>query len=296
MSSKRSIKLVTLGLAGLLFALCGLHDRPARAFSSGPPAGYTGAPGEVDCTACHTSFEVNSGEGSVSISGLPDAYIPGQQVALTVTVDHSDGFLYGFQVTAIDETGKEAGDLVPTDVVNTQERSTTIDGQPRQYIEHTFSGTFPLVFNQRSWTFTWVAPATDVGPVTFYAAGNGADGNQEPTGDYIYTTSAQVSAAEFDLCIQDDSGAGQLSVNTSTGDYSFTNCNGSTASGTGNLTKKGCTLTLMHVTASHRVTVKIDTCVGRSTASVQTLGTGHTVTLTDRNIRNNSCVCDSMER
>ena len=296
MSSIRRIKLVTLGIAGLLFALCGLHDKPARAFSSGPPAGYTGAPDEVDCTACHTSFEVNSGEGSVSISGLPDAYLPGQQVAVTVTVNHPDGFLYGFQVTAIDETGKEAGDLVPTDVDNTQERSTTINGQPRQYIEHTFSGTFPLVFNQRSWTFTWVAPGTDVGPVTFYAAGNGADGNQEPTGDYIYTTSAQVAAAEFDLCIQDDSGAGQLSVNTVTGDYSFTNCNGLTTSGTGRLTKKGCTLTLQYVTTTQRLTAKIDTCARRASASVQALGAGLTVTIMDRDIRNNSCVCESMAR
>ena len=35
------------------------------AFSSGPPAGFAGAPGESDCTVCHASFTLNS---SASVS------------------------------------------------------------------------------------------------------------------------------------------------------------------------------------------------------------------------------------
>jgi hypothetical protein len=42
-----------------------------------------------------------------------------------------------------------------------------------------------------TWTFQWVPPATGApAAVTIYAAGNAANGNGDPTGDYIYTTSA----------------------------------------------------------------------------------------------------------
>ena len=51
----------------------------------GPPS-HTGAPGEANCTACHTSFPVNSGTGGVTITGLPANYRPGQVVPITVTV------------------------------------------------------------------------------------------------------------------------------------------------------------------------------------------------------------------
>jgi len=45
--------------------------------------------------------------------------------------------------------------------------------------EHTASGTFIGQQNGANWNFNWTAPATDVGPVTFYTAGNQAnnDGN-----------------------------------------------------------------------------------------------------------------------
>ena len=40
----------------------------------------------------------------------------------------------------------------------------------------------------------WTAPASEVqNPVTFYAAGNEANGDAMPQGDYIYTKTAQVS-------------------------------------------------------------------------------------------------------
>ena len=43
--------------------------------------------------------------------------------------------------------------------------------------------------------FTWTAPTTSVGEVTFYAAGNAANSNSLETGDFIYTTSLTVQAA-----------------------------------------------------------------------------------------------------
>ena len=36
---------------------------------------------------------------------------------------------------------------------------------------------------------TWTSPSTNEGPVTFYAAGNAANGNGSPSGDQIVTSS-----------------------------------------------------------------------------------------------------------
>jgi hypothetical protein len=34
---------------------------------------------------------------------------------------------------------------------------------------------------------TWTAPATDIGPVTIYVAAKAANGNDDDSGDHIYT-------------------------------------------------------------------------------------------------------------
>src|ERR1700760_2239562 len=54
----------------------------ARAFSSGPPAGYTHAPGEVDCSDCHTT---PTGSAGALTLNAPQHYTPGQTYDITVT-------------------------------------------------------------------------------------------------------------------------------------------------------------------------------------------------------------------
>jgi hypothetical protein len=288
MSSKKLLKLSLVSIALLAFVYCGLWDQPVQAFSSGPPPGHTNAPGEVNCTSCHSSFPLNSGEGSVTINGLPLNYAPGQEISLSVTTNQPDGFRYGFQLTAIDSTGAQAGTLVLTDTANTQLRTGTVDGDLRQYIEQTFDGAAPVEFDKRTWTFNWVAPASNVGPVTFYAAGNGADGNGETTNDFIYTSAATVG---FQFCIQDQSNGNVLSVNLATGEYQFINCQGVTLGGTATLTRKGCAVTLQHNTASGRLLARIDTCAKTGNATFQVLSPAATFSIVDKNTANNSCAC-----
>ncbi|MDP2361535.1 MAG: choice-of-anchor V domain-containing protein [bacterium] len=155
---------------------------PALAFgyASGPPNGLTGAPGEGTCIQCHDSFGLNSGSGLLTISG-PDEYEPGQTYPITVTLAHAGQSRWGFQMTPLD-----LGALLVTDFVNTQGSSTG----GNSYVKHTTTGTQAgTADGPVSWTCDWIAPATDVGPVTFYAAGNAANGNFSNSGDYIYTAS-----------------------------------------------------------------------------------------------------------
>lgn len=159
----------------------------AYAKITGPDAGYTDAPGDLgNCTACHDSFEVpNVGPGSANVSGAPSIYTPGQQYMLSVTVQQNNRHRFGFQLTALDQTGNRAG-TVATVSSDTQLNPETGAGG-RQYIEHTQIGTTATGASSRTWTVRWTAPSTDIGTVSFWFAGNAANDDDTNQGDYIYT-------------------------------------------------------------------------------------------------------------
>lgn len=192
---KHNIRIRFIVLPTLLFAFAGFlltHDAgppPVHAFSAGPPAGYTGAPQEEPeaCAECHVPPD--AGTGKISITA-PQTYVPGQTYPITVTHQNVDAtrLRWGFQLTVLDTASDEkAGELQSTDGL-TQVLSNAGPGSARQYIEHSASGTFIGQQNGASWTFSWTAPATDVGPVQFYAAGNQANNDGNTSGDYIYRT------------------------------------------------------------------------------------------------------------
>ena len=186
----RLIILPSLLAAFLGFLLSGHSpNQPVQAFSSGPPAGYTGAPGEEPeaCAECHVP--ANAGTGNISITA-PQNYVPGQTYPVTVTHNNSADdtrLRWGFELTVLDTSDEKAGDLQSTSVF-TQILNNQGPGGARQYIEHTSVGTFVGQQHTASWTFDWTAPATDVGPVFFYAAGNQANNDGNTSGDYIYKT------------------------------------------------------------------------------------------------------------
>src|SRR5215213_9646652 len=78
------------------------------ASASGPSPSHTNAPNEDNCTACHIDFPVNSGGGELKVTGLPNNYLPNQQIPMTVTLK-DDAVKYGFQITAIDSHGERIG-------------------------------------------------------------------------------------------------------------------------------------------------------------------------------------------
>lgn len=102
---------------------------------------------------------------------------------------------------------------------------------------------------------------------------------------------AGVAAAGLDICLQDDSSGAIFKINSTTGDYSFTNCSGLVLGGTGTLTTRGSQITLQHNTTDRRVLAKIDNSTKRATASVRVFSLGTTFTISDRNTTNNACSC-----
>lgn len=150
-------------------------------YSTGPIDGRTGAPGELTCwDGCHSSFPLNSGDGSLSISG-PDFFVAGQTYTITIQIEDPGQSRWGFEFTPLN-----IGTITITDATNTQ---MSISGE-NTYVKHTSTGTHAGTPNgPTSWSFDWTAPANPPSTVTFYAAGNGANNNGLNTGDYIYTTS-----------------------------------------------------------------------------------------------------------
>jgi hypothetical protein len=132
------------------------------------------------------------GNGSIALLGLPAGYEPGLTYSVTLRLADPGQGRWGFELTAIDDVNlDQAGTLIATDPVNTQLSDNP--GPDPDYLKHTTEGTHDGVPDGPvTWSFDWTAPAA--GNVTFYAAGNAADGNGAPTGDYIYLLERPVSA------------------------------------------------------------------------------------------------------
>jgi hypothetical protein len=179
-----------IGLFG--FAGVSVHNTGVKASAFGPSASHTNAPGEDNCTACHASFPLNSGTGSMTISGLPPNYKPGQQIPITVTVSDPNAIVFGSQTTAIDASGLGVGTFTPP-LGNPQTMQVLVGlvgGHLRSYLEHTVDGIIPTQPNIKSWTFTWTAPPQRVGKISFFTAANAASGDGSPSDDFIYSRSA----------------------------------------------------------------------------------------------------------
>jgi uncharacterized protein (TIGR03118 family) len=178
----------------------------AFGFSTGPVARRTGGPGDnpLACTACHTGTALNGGAGSVKITLAGAAtYTAGVKQHIQVTVSDPDQMRWGFQLSArlnSDPSNGRAGDLLPGSDGFTQIRcdsgnfGTCKDGEV-QFIEHTQAGTRNGTKTGATFDFDWMPPSAGSGAVTFYVAGNGANGNGSPSGDHIYTSSLPLSEA-----------------------------------------------------------------------------------------------------
>ncbi|MBI3279705.1 MAG: hypothetical protein HYZ57_07690 [Acidobacteria bacterium] len=166
----------------------------------GPDPRKTGAPGDRTCneSGCHTGTELNGGGGRVELSFEGgNTYTPGGTKRVTVTITDGTARVFGFQASSrptSDLTNGQAGRFIRAEGVqviceNSQVRTDSGNCQNNilEFIEHTAPRP------QGSFTFEWTAPATDVGPVRFFVAGNAANGNDLNTGDKIYTATADLT-------------------------------------------------------------------------------------------------------
>lgn len=148
--------------------------------ASGSPTGRTGAPGESTCTSCHSgAAQSGTTENAFllfDVTTLPvTQYVPGQTYAVSISMN-SNPSKKGFQATALDVNGNMAG-------IFTAGLNTSVNGTTRKYANHKSTSNNAAT---TAWMWSWTAPSTNVGDVTFYVATNKANGNNNDNGDVIY--------------------------------------------------------------------------------------------------------------
>lgn len=172
------------------------------AFSTGPPIRRTGAPvdGGLNCTVCHSTFAPANSDPTGSVTIDAANYTPGVTQTIKVTIKHPQAMRWGFQITArtlSDET-KQAGTFATNELVRVRCDSTPARDAPcsgaLEFAEHS-NAAFTNPGAGFTYQVEWTPPATDVGDVIFYAAGNAANGDRNLTGDRIYTTARTISPA-----------------------------------------------------------------------------------------------------
>jgi parallel beta helix pectate lyase-like protein len=140
-----------------------------------------------------------------------------------------------------------------------------------------------------------VTDCTDLSGIPVIHDQRGVSRPLDGNGDFVPRCDAGAYEAPalvlFDQCIQDDSTGSILKINSTTGDYQFTNCSGFTLSGRGIVTVKGGIISLQHSASDRRVTARLDSNLKRGTASIQVFQQATTLTISDRNTSNNTCAC-----
>ena len=195
-----------IGLAVVGFTNNSGFIHTVKSFSSGPPAGFSGAPGEASCTSCHSGSNPN---GQFTITA-PANYAPGQTYQIQVRHTNSDTTRrrWGFQMTSL------ANNAAAGAFANLAATTQTLTQNGRIYIEQTTTGTFANQQGGSLWTFNWTAPTSNIGAVTFYAAGNQANNDGTSDGDQIYMANAviQPPAAVINRVFSDFDGDGKSDV------------------------------------------------------------------------------------
>ncbi len=156
--------------------------------------GGAGAPGEGGTCGrggCHNVTD-NTGAGSVTldIGGGATQYIPGQTYTITVTATHPSVIAIAFEVTNRPQSGgsNAIGTFSISDATRTKKTNGSFGGAGNNYVECTACGVDVLSSGYNQWTFNWTAPITATGNITFYLGVVAANFNNQPTGDFTYST------------------------------------------------------------------------------------------------------------
>jgi uncharacterized protein (TIGR03437 family) len=210
MERKRKIYIAkTAVILGVIPVLIFAHEY-------GPDAGYANVPQENGTCAqsgCHVGKAddpVNKGSVTVAFPN-GQSYTPGAKQHLVVTIADpaTTQKAWGFQLTARPPSNaqSQAGTFASTDAntllmcassslaqelevdFSTSKAQSCPANEPLQYIEHSLTGydTTRGHTGSQTYEFDWTPPASNVGNIVIYLAGNAANGDLTVNGDHIYT-------------------------------------------------------------------------------------------------------------
>jgi hypothetical protein len=168
--------------------------------SAGPPSCYAGEPPNNNTCAksgCHDDNLLNSGSAKLFLS-LGDTlsyYIPGKTYTVTFGITRPGLLRGGFQIIALQDNKQSQTPGIVT--ITEQSRTQRLDAnnphsgggcatQQKVWIEHDYNGIDDVANDTLKWKYTWQAPDSVVGGITFYLAALEANKDLETTGDTVY--------------------------------------------------------------------------------------------------------------
>lgn len=183
-------------------------------FSSNPPNGSTGAPGDGVCNNCHFG---GTQTGTLQIQGITDnPIIPNKtyNVSIVVTLITGSSTRAGFQFVALD--GNNFGASSTGSFSNGGTNVGFSTSGSRTYAEH-IGGENTYVGSTVTYTFDWTAPSSSTDNISFYATANIANGSGTG-GDLIVFDSNQniPLPVELDNLDVNNSESGQVTLTWST--------------------------------------------------------------------------------
>ena len=157
--------------------------------TGGPPAGYSNAPSESNCTTCHSGSLVTSGTNynNISLSGnfTGSGYIPDSTYTIELEYSQTGKTKFGYQLTCLTSANAMAGSFA---VISGNSKSSIISGSfgggTRSYMRQTSAGT-AATSGAQTWSFNWTAPSSNVGPIKFYTVVNSTNSSNTNASDVI---------------------------------------------------------------------------------------------------------------
>lgn len=191
---KRKLLTLTITVTFLSIFVGSIYNN-AHTDPTGSPNARTGSPGDGGNTCaisgCHTGITVTTKANIISSDIPSEGYTPGTKYTITATSrSTSNRNTFGFQISPQSSTGTLLGAMAATNTTQTQ-----ITGGGK-YITHKQAG-ITGTSGVKTWTFSWTAPASGTGAVTFYGCFNNSNGNGSANGDSIikstYTVQEKVA-------------------------------------------------------------------------------------------------------
>lgn len=192
-SSIMKINLQYTFVAALLVAIISFGNSGGRAAVAGQ--GNTGAPGDAaaTCISCHgnnSSIQVRVDIALTDTEGNAiERYVPGTTYRGSVTVSALQGnpAAYGFQAVALAAANGQNGSSINTFTAPSANTQISNARNGRQYVEQNRSSRDSI------FRFEWTVPTNTSGPITFYACGNGVNGNGGTSGDNADCSTLQIT-------------------------------------------------------------------------------------------------------
>ena len=232
------LQLIGFSVFGLLILLANSSLHPISG-----TGGYTAAPGDSLCSACHTGNNTAL-NGEIEISGLPSTIMQGTTYPLTITVTNPNGNAVraGFQIVALNANNTNSGTFS-----NNSPNSQLRNAGGKTYLGHSPSVSFGAG-TQISWTVNWTAPTSGSGNITIYGATVIANGNGANTGDRVRfsnitgTLASQpdplmvnITNVQGTSCHDSNNGSATANVTGGTSPYNYSWSNGSNQASPNNL-------------------------------------------------------------